>query len=187
MTYQKDWDFDETVDVIKPLYNDAFKRYDLSMQDVIAGINNSKYPINGSNVMVPDGAGGMKPLPDALEGGLLNPAIAYRLEMLSTNGNIIKDKTFATTLYPILYKDNKDITASTDEKYFKWTRISGPTDEDKAKDAEWNLRWATGSKLVPITHEDVNRRAMFQVQFVTEVNEVMWVVDAYNTYIQFNK
>ena len=190
MTYKKDWDIDESIEMIRPHYNDAYRRYDLSMQDVIEGINNSNYPINGNNIRVPDGEGGWTNLPDALENGGGGGSVAanvYRLEMLSTNGNIIKDTNFATVLSPMLFKDNKDITATIEDKYFKWTRVSGTTEAHQASDAEWNLRWATGAKLVPITHEDVNRRAMFQVQYVAPRDEVLWVLDTYDTYMNLNK
>lgn len=184
-SYKKDWEIDDTQELVTPKYNDGYKRYDLSMKDIISGINNSRYPINGGNVMVPDGDGNLKPLPDVVRPGL-DPAKRYRLEMLSSNGNIIKDRNFSTVLSAMLFEDNKDITPTTDPKYFKWTRVSGQSEADQAADAEWNLRWATGAKEIPITCEDVERRAMFQVQYVTDAQEVMWVVDAYNNYMKLN-
>lgn len=183
--YKRDWEYDETDEVMSPKYNDGYKRYDLSMKDIIDNINKSKYPINGGNVMVPDGDGNLKPLPEVIGPGL-DPAKRYRLEMLSSNGNIIKDRNFSTILSAMLFEDNDDITAKTDEKYFKWTRVSGTSETAQKEDAEWNLRWATGAKEVPITCEDVNRNAMFQVQFMTDVEEVLWVVDAYNNYKNLN-
>lgn len=39
--------------------------------------------------------------------------------MLSSQGNIIKDKNFTTTLRAVLYEDNVDVTANKDAKYFK--------------------------------------------------------------------
>lgn len=54
-------------------------------------------------------------------------------------------------------------------------------------DAEWNLRWALGAKEVPITCEDVDRHAMFQVQYVTEAEEILWVTDVYKHYKKLNK
>ena len=39
--------------------------------------------------------------------------------MISTQGNIIKDKQFNTTLKAVLYEDNEDVTALKDKKYFK--------------------------------------------------------------------
>ena len=48
-----------------------------------------------------------------------NSAKQYRVEMISTQGNIIKDKQFNTTLKAVLYEDNEDVTALKDKKYFK--------------------------------------------------------------------
>ena len=39
--------------------------------------------------------------------------------MISTQGNIIKDKNFTTILKATVYEDNIDITADTDKRYFK--------------------------------------------------------------------
>ena len=60
--------------------------------------------------------------------------------MISTQGNIIKDKQFNTILKAILYEDNEDVTALKDKKYFKWARFSGSTERDQIADAEWNLK-----------------------------------------------
>lgn len=168
----KDWKIDSNDIIVSPNFEDGYSRYDVSIKSIIDGINKSGYLIDGSKVDL--NLGDLGELPN----GKL-----YKLEMLSTNGNIIKDKRFSTELYPVLYSNNTDITNTTEAKYFKWTRISGKTEADQIADAEWNLRWATGAKLVPITCEDVNRRAMFQVQFVTEQEEKLWVKNMYDNYI----
>lgn len=134
--------------------------------------------------MVPDGEGGWQP-PEWGDG--LDPAKIYRAEMLSSNGNIIKDRDFNTILSVVLYENNKDITNTTDEKFFKWTRVSGSSESDQMIDAEWNLRWALGAKQIPVTHEDVNRRAMFQVQYMSGTDEMLWVKAAYDTYTDLYK
>jgi hypothetical protein len=180
--YIKDWEKDEVNDVISPIYNDGYKRYDLSMASIIDGLNKSKYPIYGDNILVPDKDGNYVPLPDISR----DLTKTYRLEMVSSNGNIIKDRNFSTVLRAVLYEENTDITNSMDAKYFKWTRVSGTTEAHQASDAEWNLRWATGAKEVPIQADDVNRRAMFQVQYVGDAEEVLYVVDTYNAYMELN-
>lgn len=186
--YKKDWEYNEADEVITPTYNDGYKRYDLSMKDIISGINTSRYPINGGNIMVPDNEGNLKPLPDVVgPGGGGSSSKQYRLEMISSNGNIIKDKNFSTILKAVLYEDNKDITSRVDARYFKWTRVSGHTEADQKLDAEWNLRWALGAKEIPITCDDVNRNAMFQVQYVTEAEEILWVTDVYKYYQKLNE
>lgn len=180
-----DWEIDTTQEVIKPDYNDSKKNYNISLRDVIAGINKSKYKLSGNNVWLPDKNGNLVALPDWVNSkpGQGNSAKQYRVEMISTQGNIIKDKQFNTILKAVLYEDNEDVTAIKDKKYFKWARFSGNTEKDQIADAKWNLKWANGAKEIPITHEDVNRNAMFQVQFVTEKEAELWVKEAYNAYM----
>ena len=183
---KNDWEVDTTSEVVKPDYSDSNKDYSISLRDVIDGINKSKYKLSGKNVWLPDENGNLVPLPDWVgtkPGQGNQPAKQYRVEMISTQGNIIKDKQFNTILKAILYEDNEDVTALKDKKYFKWARFSGSTERDQIADAEWNLKWANGAKEIPITHEDVNRNAMFQVQFVTEKEAEIWVKEAYRAYM----
>ena len=183
---KNDWEVDTTKEVVKPNYSDSNKDYNVSLRDVIDGINKSRYKLSGKNVWLPDENGNLVPLPDWVgtkPGQGNQPAKQYRVEMISTQGNIIKDKQFNTILKAILYEDNEDVTALKDKKYFKWARFSGSTERDQIADAEWNLKWANGAKEIPITHEDVNRNAMFQVQFVTEKEAEIWVKEAYKAYM----
>lgn len=183
---KNDWEVDTTKEVVKPDYSDSNKDYSVSLRDVIDGINKSRYKLSGKNVWLPDENGNLVPLPDWVgtkPGQGNQPAKQYRVEMISTQGNIIKDKQFNTILKAILYEDNEDVTALKDKKYFKWARFSGSTERDQIADAEWNLKWANGAKEIPITHEDVNRNAMFQVQFVTEKEAEIWVKEAYRAYM----
>ena len=183
---KNDWEIDTTSEVVKPDYSDSNKDYSVSLRDVIDGINKSRYKLSGKNVWLPDENGNLVPLPDWVgtkPGQGNQSAKQYRVEMISTQGNIIKDKQFNTILKAILYEDNEDVTALKDKKYFKWARFSGSTERDQIADAEWNLKWANGAKEIPITHEDVNRNAMFQVQFVTEKEAEIWVKEAYKAYM----
>lgn len=182
---KNDWEIDTTSEVVKPDYSDSNKDYSVSLRDVIDGINKSRYKLSGNNVWLPDENGNLVALPDWVntKPGQGNSAKQYRVEMISTQGNIIKDKQFNTILKAILYEDNEDVTALKDKKYFKWARFSGNTERDQIADAEWNLKWANGAKEIPITHEDVNRNAMFQVQFVTEKEAELWVKEAYKAYM----
>lgn len=184
---QNDWDIDTTKEIIRPVYSDNNKDYNVPLRDVISGINQSKYKLNGNNVWLPDKDGNLVPLPDWVGnipgGGGTQSQKQYRIEMLSSQGNIIKDKNFTTTLRAVLYEDNVDVTANKDAKYFKWARFSGATEQDQVADAAWNLKWAAGAKEIPITSDDVNRNAMFQVQFVTEKEADLWVKEAYNMYV----
>lgn len=193
-TPTKDWEKEVITETINPEYNDNNKDYNISLRDVIEGINNSRHKLSGTNVWLPDEDGNLLPLPDWIgsvpgggSGGGAHETKQYKLEMLSSQGNIIKDKNFQTTLRAVLYENNKDVTALKDAKYFKWSRFSGATEKDQIADAEWNLKWANGAKEIPITHDDVNRNAMFQVQFVTEQESQIWVKEAYKAYMTLKK
>lgn len=186
---EKDWDVDTVKEKINPVYNNGNHDYYLSMRDVIEGINTSKYPVSGENIWLPDADGNLIPLPEWIgnggpgSGGGAQETKHYRVEMLSTQGNIIKDKDFSTVLKAVVYEDNVDITDKKDKKYFKWSRFSGATEKDQIADAQWNLKWASGVKEIPITSDDVNRNAMFQVQFVTDKQATIWMQEAYKAYI----
>lgn len=182
MTYYKDWENDESVAFISPKYNPGLKRYALPIDNIVNGLNEAGYPIDGEIIEVPDGNGGRVPLPDRLDDIINNSANLYRLEIFSSNGNVIKDLNFKSILKATLYKNNRDITSQTPEKYFKWTRKTSEDPADVAADAEWNLRWSQGAKEIPITTEDINRNAVFNCFYVTEIDEVMWVRNAYDEY-----
>ena len=151
---QKDWDKIKDV-IVSPYYNDGYGRYDLS------------------------GGGGSSSNPDESKEDTSN----YKLELLSTNGTQATSDDFYTTLYVKLYKDNKDVTDMVNESNFKWTRTSGNSETDHMKDAAWNLRYAAGAKEIYVTKEDINRRALFQCQYVQYEDEVTWVKNAYSTYV----
>lgn len=188
----KDWEIDTNEEVVNPVYNDGAHKYYLSTKDVIESINTSRYPVSGENVWLPNEDGVLVPLPEWIGNGGgsgsgggsggAQQTKQYRVEMLSTQGNIIKDKNFTTTLKAIVYEDNVDVTSKKDKKYFKWARFSGATEKDQIADAAWNLKWAEGAKEIPITADDVNRNAMFQVQFVTEAQSRLWIDEAYKAY-----
>lgn len=182
--YIKDWEKDSTKNTVSPHYDNTLKRYTLSIEEIIKNLNNSGYPIDGNIVYVPDGQGGTKPLPEKLNDILFNSSNLYRLEMISTNGTIINNPNFKSILKVILYKNNIDITKEILPRYFKWTRTSGNTEEDKKADAEWNLRWADGAKEIPITTDDVNRNADFKCQFIDPNKEVQYVKRTYDEYVK---
>lgn len=187
MTYQRDWETDVRKNHVSPRYNNSFDRYMLNIKDVIDSINQAGYPIDGWQVQVPDGNGGTKPLPDRLDDIINNNPGLYRLEVISTGGYVINDVNFTSVLIPTLYRNNKDITDTIKAKYFKWTRTTGFTEEDRKLDAEWNLRWAEGAKEIPITKEDVRRNAVFNCYYTTEKEEVIWVMKAYQKYMALTK
>lgn len=197
-----DWDIVLSSDVLIPKYDNEKQNYYFTMDNIIDSINKAGKPINGSNVWLPDSDGELIPLVEWIKkygggsgggsgggtgggtgGGNQQTQKQYRLEMRSSQGNIIKDKNFTTVLSAVLYEDNINVTSSKPAKYFKWSRVSGATEFDQIKDAEWNLKWSAGAKEIPITADDVNRNAMFQVQFVTEEQSNLWIEEAYKAYM----
>lgn len=184
--------YDKEDIVLHPKYDNGYYRYNLSMKEIIQSINDCNYPIDSKNIIVNDN-GEIISIIDYIkkhggsEGGGTSPdpTKSYRLELSSSNGTFITEADFSSILSVTLYEDNEDVTERINEKYFKWTRVSGSTTSDQQSDAEWNLRWSQGAKEIPITKEDVKRKAVFNAFFVTEdTSEVEWVVDAYNRYIK---
>lgn len=47
---KNDWDIDTVKEIIKPSYSDNQKDYNVSVRDIVAGINNSKHKLSGANV-----------------------------------------------------------------------------------------------------------------------------------------
>ncbi len=158
---KKDWERDKNV--VHPVWNDGYQRYDLSIDEVIQKIKDSGYNLE----KIEDD--------DNID---LDPNDNYVLEIHSENGIIIS-KDISLVLKPKIYKNGEDITNRMDMKYFKWVRSSS----DTVGDAEWNLRHATGIKELYITHEDVKKRAVFHCAFLTGVSETNFVSNMYAAYM----
>ena len=175
--------------LVHPYYNHNYARYDLEIDDIVAGLRKAGYVLGGDGS---DNAGGIGPggsnpeeggeeITDPITG--MNPS--YRLEVLSTRSTRCNSTSFNTILYPRLYKDNEDITDTIPATNFKWQRISGNSDVAKLEDAEWNLRYAAGSKECYITKEDIKRNCMFICKYVEyEDEDEAYVKAAYEAYIR---
>ena len=162
--------------LIHPYYNHAYARYDLSIDDVIAGLKDAGYTLDstGSN-----GNGGSS---DDIK-DTIDPTL--RLEVLSTRGTRCNSTGFSTVLYPRLYKNDVDITDSVPASNFKWQRVSGNSEAARLEDAEWNLRYASGSKECYVTKDDIKRNSTFVCLYVEyEYQDVAYVNTAYNAYIK---
>lgn len=162
---------------VHPYYNHAYNRYDLDIEDIIAGLKEAGYDIGG------EGGGGNSGDSGDLPEEELDPS--YQIVMFNTNGTKCNTTSFNTVLYVRLYKNGIDITDSTPATNFKWIRISGNSEIAKREDAEWNLRFASGSKECPITREDVKRNSTFTCKYVEfEDQDVAYVKAAYNAYVK---
>ena len=178
--------------LVHPYYNHNYARYDLEIDDIIAGLKRAGYSLSGPGGGPGDPGSGSNPddseddkftedNKDPITG--MDPA--YRLEVLSTRSTRCNSTSFSTILYPVLYKHNEDITDTVPASNFKWRRISGTSEAARLEDAEWNLRWAAGAKECYITKEDVKRNCMFVCQYVEfEDEDEAYVNAAYQAYVE---
>lgn len=182
---------DEEKNLVHPYYNHNYARYDLEIDEIIAGLKRAGYSLDGSG-----GGPGTGSTPDnnnnqntGTDSSSKDPITgmdpAYRLEVLSTRSTRCNSTSFNTILYPVLYKNNEDITDTIPATNFKWQRISGNSEVAKLEDAEWNLRYAAGSKECYITKEDIKRNSMFVCKYVEfEDEDEAYVNAAYQAYIK---
>lgn len=99
----------------------------------------------------------------------INSNKMYRIEIISSNGNIFKNGNIKTELSARLYSWDKNITDEVNASRFRWTRISEDTEGDKI----WNTSHFGGSKSIVITSNDVFARATFKVEVLDENGKVM--------------
>lgn len=182
---------DEEKNLVHPYYNHNYARYDLEIDEIIAGLKRAGYSLDGSG-----GGPGTGNTPEnnnnqntSTDSSNKDPITgmdpAYRLEVLSTRSTRCNSTGFNTILYPVLYKNNEDITDTIPATNFKWQRISGNSEVAKLEDAEWNLRYAAGAKECYITKEDIKRNSMFVCKYVEfEDEDEAYVNAAYQAYIK---
>lgn len=89
--------------------------------------------------------------------------IAWKVEIISSNGLIFKNNVIDTVLSARVYKGKKDMTDILDASKFIWRRTS----TNKERDAKWNDLEGIGVKEIVVTREDINQRATFSC----EINE----------------
>ena len=90
--------------------------------------------------------------------------IVYKVEIISSNGNVFKNGQIFSTLEARVYHGVNDVTATIDANRFRWTRVS----DDESGDAAWNSAHFSGTKSVSITPSDVPIRATFQCSILSE-------------------
>jgi hypothetical protein len=83
--------------------------------------------------------------------------IAYKVEVISTNGFIFKNGSVNTTLYAKVYCGTEEVTDIFGTGQFRWTKTNG----DGTLDTSWNIAHQSGFKQVVITSEDVKGKATF--------------------------
>ena len=90
--------------------------------------------------------------------------IAWKIDIISTNGLVFKNGIMSTTLKAIVYKGKKDVTNELSASKFIWTRTS----KDENSDNEWNNNHGKGVKQIDITANDVYQRATFTCEINDE-------------------
>ena len=142
-------DWNRNKNVIHPRYNGGNYRYDILAEDVADAIRKLGFKSE-----------------DDYEG---NPFEQYRLDAVSSNGVIMTNSKFTTTLSVSLYLNNVNITERTDKKYFKWARVSSDTEADKI----WNETHKDGLKELSINAIDILENTVFHCAYVsTAINNI---------------
>lgn len=83
--------------------------------------------------------------------------VDYRVEIISSNGEIFKNGVINTVLTAKVYKNDVDITSVLNASAFKWTK----TNKDGTLDTDWNTKYFGGQKTVTITSTEVYSKASF--------------------------
>lgn len=86
----------------------------------------------------------------------------YRLEILSSEGNVFMNRQISTILFVKVYYGDKDVTHTISDNRLIWTRSSANVDSDLL----WNEEHSLGMKTVYINTEDVYDRATFSCELL---------------------
>lgn len=81
----------------------------------------------------------------------------YKVEVVSSNGNIFSNGEVNSILYAVIYYGGVDVTATISADRCIWTRTSS----NPAADEIWNAEHSMGSKSIAIDINDVYERATF--------------------------
>ena len=90
--------------------------------------------------------------------------IAWKVEIISTNGMIFKNNIMETTLVAKVYKGKHDVTDEINASRFTWKRTSNDNEEDEI----WNANKGKGVKSIVITTSDIYQRATFTCEIEDE-------------------
>ncbi|NCD05796.1 MAG: hypothetical protein EOL97_06710 [Spirochaetia bacterium] len=93
---------------------------------------------------------------------VFNGEDSYDIQILSSDGNAFRVGKARTELSALVFKGDKDITASIDASLFSWKRKSNA---EPIEDARWNTSSkAIGKKTITITPEDTIGRTIFSCE-----------------------
>lgn len=156
----------------KASYNDLTAGFwlggDLTVPKFTLGDSNTGIQWTGTklNIYGPVEIGGTPDVTGGYNGGVVATEIGYRVELVSSNGLILRKTSnpseVLTTLTPIVYKGFNNITEEIQDWQYKWTRVSPPPYD--TTDAAWNGTHGQGYTSIDVTSNDVNIRATFNCQ-----------------------
>ena len=95
---------------------------------------------------------------------VINTKVTYKVEIISSNGNVFKNGQIVTTLNAIVYRGTDNVTSQIDANRFRWTRVS----DDPDGDIIWNTSHFGGTKQVTVTSNDIYIRASFNCTILDE-------------------
>lgn len=88
---------------------------------------------------------------------IIDGTIAYNITILSSNGNVFKNRNIDTVLTAVVRKGQEDITDTLSPSAFIWTRVSNDTQGDEA----WNQSHLGLGSTITLTQADVDSQATF--------------------------
>lgn len=153
-------------------FNATYIKSGKLLGEYIEGKNLTVTHDNGYNTLEIDNKGNVSIKANKLQitgsNGLMEDAatesdIAWKIDIIASNGFIFKNGIINTTLTAKVYKGKEDVTETLDASNFIWTRTSSNKEEDEI----WNNTKGKGIKEVEITNEDVYQKASFVCQ-ITE-------------------
>ena len=83
--------------------------------------------------------------------------IAWKINIISTNGMVFKNSVLNTVLKAIVYKGKNNVTDQIDASRFTWKRVSKYEEDD----IKWNETKGKGVKEITLSTSDVYQRATF--------------------------
>ena len=114
--------------------------------------------VNGHQVYNDEGIGKQGLRSDTLDGYHIDEIVAgisngtYRLELLTTTGNVFSPANRVITIYVKLYHGSEDITDAVPDANYVWTRTSSNPGDDLV----WNGLHVTG-KTIEVAYNNVAR------------------------------
>ncbi|WP_404354634.1 phage tail spike protein [Exiguobacterium aurantiacum] len=100
--------------------------------------------------------------PTSVDADYVDENIAYKSEMLSTNGYTFRNGQISTTLYVRVYKGKVDVTDTLPVTAFSWKKY----DANGQLDTVWTNAHAASGKMVLVSSDDLFQKASFKCDII---------------------